>query len=260
MKLLQSPLVYVLAQVRITPVMKMEEYVPEVQDRLRKEGYPRFIEGQVQEVRFDSATGPRVAAHPRWDFQTKDARTGIILTRSSLVVQTNQYDTYEDFETHLERVIGIVGDAVQLDLVERLGLRYVDLIRPGDGESFTDYLKQGLHGLSAEELGVNQSLVRSETIGDTDVGRLVVRCVQVRQAAPLPPDLWPATLNFDHVTMRSDELVTVLDLDHYAEGSRDFDTSGILTAMGNLHDTLDGAFRAAVTDHAMSRWEAKEVG
>jgi len=251
--------VYVLAQVRIAPVMKMVGFIPEVQDRLRREGYPRFVEGQVQEVRFDSTTGPQLATHPRWDFQSKDARTGVVLTRTALVVHTNDYDTYEQFELELERALGIVGELVQPSLVERLGLRYVDLIRPRKGETYTKYLKPGLHGLSAEDLHVKKALLRSETVGDTDIGRLVVRCVQSMQAAPLPPDLWPATLDYSHIPVPRDELVTVLDLDHYTEAPREFDTAGILKAMGALHDTLDCAFRAAVTPEAMKIWKAKEV-
>ncbi len=259
LKLHQSPLVYVLAQARITPVLKMAVFVPEVQDRLRREGYPRFVEGKVQEILFDPMTGPQVEAHPRWDFQAKDRRTGIILTRTALVVQTNQYDTYEQFEAELERAIRIVGEVVQPSLIERLGLRYVDLIRPRKGESCTKYLKSGLHGLSAEELGVKKAMLRSETVGDTAIGRLIVRCVQTMQAAPLPPDLWPATLDFSTITVPPDELVTVLDLDHYTESPREFDAASVLDTMRHLHDTLDGAFRAAVTPEAMKVWKAEEV-
>jgi uncharacterized protein (TIGR04255 family) len=259
MKLHQSPLVYVLAQVRIAPVMKMADFVPEVQDRLRREGYPRFDEGQVQEVRFNLATGPLVSVQPRWEFQAKDGRSGIILTRTAVVVHTNQYDTYETFEAEIDRAARIIGEVVQPSLIERLGLRYVDLISPRKNESYTKYLKAGLHGLSERDLGVKKALLRSETVGDTDIGRLVVRCVQSMQATPLPPDLWPATLDFSDFQVPTDELVTVLDLDHYTETQRDFDVATVLDVMGRLHDALDCAFRAAVTDDAMKIWKAEVV-
>ena len=39
LKLRYSPLVMVLAQVRFSPVLKMADYVPAIQEKLRREGY-----------------------------------------------------------------------------------------------------------------------------------------------------------------------------------------------------------------------------
>ncbi len=60
------------------------------------------------------------------------------------------------------------------------------------------------------------------------------------------------------ITVPEDELVTVLDLDHYTEMPREFDTASVLDTMRHLHDTLDSAFRAAVTPEAITLWKAEE--
>ena len=50
LKLHKSPLVMVLAQVRISHVAKMGDYVDDVQERLRRSGFPRFEEGRGHEI------------------------------------------------------------------------------------------------------------------------------------------------------------------------------------------------------------------
>src|SRR5262245_9125468 len=135
LKFHKSPLVMVLAQVRTSPVTKMADYAAEVQEQVRRRGFPRLAEGTVQEILLTPG-GPQLRVHPRWEFQDKERTTGIILTQNGVVLHTREYDTFDVFADHLKLALEVVGKVVKPALVERLGLRYVDLIRPEAGETW----------------------------------------------------------------------------------------------------------------------------
>ena len=248
----------VLAQVRTSPVAKMAEYVPEIQERVRRRGFPRFLEGSTQEILLTSSGPPQLRAHTRWEFQDKERTTGIILSQNGVVLHTRQYDTFDAFAEHLKLILDVVGAVVNPSLVERLGLRYVDLIRPESGEAWTSYVKPGLHGITDESVGMRSSLHRSEIVGDTEVGRLVIRCFQTADGSFLPPDLAPSSLDYTGVSVQPRETLTLLDIDHYSERAREYDAGQVLEYMWRLHDNLDLAFRECATEHALAQWKAEE--
>jgi len=247
----------VLAQVRISHVAKMGDFIDDVQERLRRKGFPRFDEGRAHEILLRPGLQPEIREHPRWEFQNKERTTGIIVMQSAIVLHTNSYDTFDHFTKSLRLALEVVGDAAKPSLVDRLGLRYVDLIRPARGEVWTEYLKEGLHGLDPAAIGMTEGLQRHETVGPTKVGQLVVRCVQNRSGGFLPADLTPSTLDYSRISVEVGELVTTLDLDHYTEIARDFDVDDVMATMWALHENLDVSFREAATPHALKKWEAQ---
>jgi uncharacterized protein (TIGR04255 family) len=247
----------VLAQVRTSPVAKMADYAAEIQEQVRRRGFPRLAEGTVQEILLTPG-GPQLRVHPRWEFQDKERTTGIILTQNGLVLHTRAYDTFDVFAKHLKLALDIAGKVVKPALVERLGLRYVDLIRSDVDEAWTDYVKPGLHGIADASVGMRSSLHRSETVGSTEVGTLIVRCFQTADGSFLPPDLAPSSLDYASVSLRPNEIVTLLDLDHYSEQVREYDSEQVLEYMWRLHDNLDLSFRECITEHARVKWKAEE--
>jgi len=248
----------VLAQVRISPIAKMSDYIADVQERLRQNGFPRFDESTTNEILLQPGMQPQMREHPRWDFLNKERSTGIVVTQNAVVLHTNSYDTFDHFAKALRLALDVVREVATPELVERLGLRYVDLIRPSSDESWTAYLQDGFHGLRPEEIGMQQASQRHDIVGTTAIGKLVVRCVQ-SMGAFLPPDLLPSTLDYSKVQVPNDELVTLLDLDHYSEESRDFDVEQVMTTMWNLHENLDLVFRQATTEYAKKKWEAQPL-
>jgi uncharacterized protein (TIGR04255 family) len=259
LKLHKSPLVMVLAQVRISPIAKMGDYIDEIQEQLRGRGFPRFEQSRAHEILLLPGLQPEVRELSRWEFQNKDRSAGIVVLQNAIVLHTNSYDTFDHFAKSLRLALEVVGAVAKPALVDRLGLRYVDLVRTDPGEAWTDYIKMGLHGLNPDKIGMADGLQRHETIGTTLAGKLVVRCVQSRDGAFLPADLATSTLDYTKLTIRPDELVTLLDLDHFSEATRDYDVGQIMDGMSELHENLDTSFREAITAHALKRWEAQTL-
>src|SRR5690349_15320447 len=97
-KLTRSPLVLVLCEVKFAPVLSMSEYVPAIQNKLRRSGFPGFEVAQIQNIEFTSPTvPPKISALSRWSFQSSDGNSSVILTTESFAIQTTVYDDFESF-------------------------------------------------------------------------------------------------------------------------------------------------------------------
>ena len=243
----------VLAQVRISAVLKMKEHVPAIQEQLRHQGFPRFGEQRVHEVQL--VPEPLFTQRERWRFADRDAREAVVLAQDFIVLETSRYGCFEEFTERLQKVLGVVGSAIgaQATISERLGLRYVDLILPEPDEQPNDYLQQKLHGLRAEDLALEKMLNRFEARGQTPLGQLVVKLHQNEEGAILPPDLMASELAQGR-KVQSGGLITLLDIDHYSIQSRDYDPPALIDAMWQLHDYTEKAFLSAVTPLALERW------
>lgn len=253
LKLQHAPLVLVVAQARISPVLRMETFIPDIQENLRSHGLPRFNVAQAQEL----VLGPQLqfSMTPQWTFADKDGREEVVVSPSAVTVLTKEYDTFDTFSERLQQILGIVGEATDVALCERLGLRYVDLVRVGENEELADYLKPGLIGIPAEDLKFKKILYRFEARGATSVGEMVLRAFQTQDGTFLPPDLVTTQLKFD-VELDNEEFVTVLDFDHGSVAPRDFEPSALIRSLWDLHDSIDLAFRASITETALERWGA----
>jgi len=259
-KLKDTPLVHVLAQVRFTPVFGLKDRIQAVQARLRACDFPRYDQTTIQNLVIE-AGGQAMRLDPvaRYDFLNRDKTEGVVLTSDFVLVHTNKYSTYEEFDNRLRQVLTIVNAEVTPDLVERIGIRYVDLVRLDPGESFTQYLAPGLLGYAFEStqasLEIEGAASRMESIAKTASGsQLAVRCFQRADGTILPPDLWPTVLNYEGRTIPAGELVTILDIDHSSTQPVDFEVDPVADALAALHDKTDITFRGAVTPYALQKW------
>jgi uncharacterized protein (TIGR04255 family) len=230
----------------------MGAYVPEIQERLRKKGYPNFRTAETREVVFSPEV--KVSSATRWMFADKERRTAVVLAPEFVVLETSRYDVFDSFADAFEKILVEIRDVAKVELAERLGLRYVDLVRVEQGEAFEPLFQQGLHGVAGDGL-FSDARHRYEMIGDTKVGKLVLRLTRTR-GAWLPPDLVAEDLNYEATPPR-DEAVSILDIDHFSESQRDFEPTALVKQLWELHDFTDKAFREAVTPIALERWGAQ---
>ena len=255
-----SPLIYVVAQVNISAVVAIERYVPEIQETLRKSGFPGYTNVQVPEIIFD-AVGSRPVITPlsRYEFQDKEARTAIVLTPKSIAVHTNQYSTFDSFHTVIALALGAVHQIAGLQLHERIGLRYVDLIELEVGEELKDYLAPHLMGYDQTAIGVTGGLFSFQFEANTAYGRLFARHYPPPIGNMLPPDLAGMSLNYAYRSAPSPGKASLLDFDHASDYKGDFIIEDVLDALENLHDGLDIIFRNSVTKAALEKWGKEDV-
>jgi uncharacterized protein (TIGR04255 family) len=256
----KQPLALVAAQVRFSPVRRMNDYVPAIQEEFRRHGYPIERAGKVQQLSITPGA-VQVVEQERWEYRTKDETWSVLVLQDNVVLQTTAYQRFEAFAEHLDRAVRTVlakTEHDQLGVVQRVGLRYVDLVQPRAGEDFRFYLRPGFHGVADEVFLPGSHRLHVESSGRTGVGDLqgtmVVRVAQNDQGFDLPPDLVGGAPKHSS-RAKPGELVTLIDMDHFIEGTFDPNTDWIVARAYEMHDHLIETFhKHVVTEKAIEAW------
>ena len=252
----KSPLIIVLAQVRITPVLSLETYIPRLQDILRTREFPRLITRKMKTTTQDSTGRTQISEATDWVFADKAGQFALVVGDRSIALVTSAYVSFENFAARIQECLQIVHEVVNISGVERLGLRYVDLIEPSAEKPLSYFLESCVLGLSLEGLGLRMSS-HSQTIFETSENRkLVVRATERPRGLVIPPDLLSLQLKL-RKSHTLEQTFGILDLDHYAEFPEpdDYSTSGVIENLCELHDVVDQAFRKATTENAKLDWK-----
>src|SRR5262245_49029180 len=121
-KMSNAPVYYALAQAHFNPVAAMTKYVDQIQDRLRREGYPLFEPQQFTQLQM--LPEPQIQQTVSWLMTKSDRTAGFILGSSAITYHTTHYQTHKEFIQELLQGLTAVHDVVSLDHISRLGLRY----------------------------------------------------------------------------------------------------------------------------------------
>lgn len=262
-KLDRPPLIFVLVQVVISPITKIEKYVPDIQDQLRRHGFPLFEKRSINQVKFSLPEKElETQTINMYRFGNASNDTIIILNEQGCVLQTSNYSNYESTMKMMAGVLATVHEILNIDLAMRLGIRYVNLIRVSYADAGT-YLHPSMLGLPPDSLGDSLTAVeRSMVLVDKDdeARTLVTRVQQVKNGAFLPSGLDPFGLQFDErLRPQQDEEVVILDLDHYREQQQPFEPDTVIQEFSILHDRVEQRFHAVTTSEARKRWGFRSV-
>ena len=262
-KMSNAPVYYALAQAHFNPVAAMAKYVDQIQDRLRREGYPLFEPQQFMQLVVPGpgqarSLEPQIQQSVSWLMTRSDRTAGFILGPSSITYHTTHYQTHNEFIPELLRGLTAVHDSVLLDHIGRLGLRYLDAVLPRAGETTEQYIADGLHGI---DFNAARRHAMTESVFDTDTHPLVPKGILVvrvyRMIAPLsfPPDMLPAGLAIaPKFEIEKPREHAIIDTDHYVEGRMPVEMNKLNEQLFSLHDTIKSVFGATTTDHARAAW------
>lgn len=260
-----APVFHALAQARFSPVAAMNRYADQIQDKLRREGYPLFelqdvthlvVSGAVQA----QAAVPQIANTPSWLITRADHSAGFILEPSSITYHTTRYDTHGTFLPEFLRGLAAVHEVAGLDHVQRLGLRYLDAVLPREGEQVEQYLAGGVHGISGtfnarQRYRLSESVFEMETGPLSPSGTLVARVYRMNALLRLPPDLPPGGLMLDpRFVLETPQEHAVIDTDHFVEGQLPVDIGGLEAQLRSLHAGIRAVFDATISRHAHNVW------
>ena len=215
----------------------------------------------MRNIRISPASPPEMSVAPRFEFQNKERTCGIVVQSDSVAVHVSRYSSFDDFCSVMQYALDTVHSVVTLGLIDRVGLRYVDIVQPAEGETLAHYLHSGLLGLNDADVGARRSHRMSAYQGETEAGTLILRMSQRSDGGFLPPDVEPSPLSHAELGIRPGEVLTVLDFDHFREFTKeplDFSTEDVVRYLWRLHNNTDLAFRSAVTEYALSAWGSEE--
>lgn len=258
----RQPLVLVLGQVRFSPIRQIDRYIAEIQEQFRRSDFPVERTGKVRQITFGPGKQHEVTEQERWEYRTKDEKWSVLVTQDDVVLQTTAYQRFEDFAARFQSVIQTVLEKTEHDhlgIVQRVGLRYVDVVKLREGEDFRAYVRSGFHGASDVVFQHGTHRVHLESAGRTQIGddvpgTMVVRVVQNDQGSSLPPDLVAGAPKHANLA-KAGEVVTLVDMDHFIEGTFDPDAEWIVERAFEMHDHLIETFHNhVVTEAAIKAW------
>jgi uncharacterized protein (TIGR04255 family) len=255
LKLLRSPLIFVLAQVKIAPVLAIEEKIPALQESLRKSGYPRLTIRQIQ-LPILTMDGQMKLAEPnrQWEFTNKENTASITVDSEGITHQVTRYDVFESFMRSMEEALSMFAEHVAPGLMSRVGLRYVDLVVPAAGKEIQDYFSESLRGFQIHSAAQRDAFFTESISSTGPASKFIHRYVEASRGFGFPPDLLPISLKF-----KQDRLLQspfgLLDMDHYTILDEDFSIQTALSHFFTLHEHQTKAFRASITDAALEEWK-----
>ncbi len=256
-----APLALVLAQVRFSPYLTIGNAIPTIQDALRK-AYPVFRKSQTQTIEFGPGGAPTISAVERFNFVDADNREGFIAQHDSLVFLATRYKTFDDFEAKHRIVLECFERTLPDLFVERLGLRYVDVIVPRKGENPEAYVIEGLQGCRLETftpLAFQSQYVANWKLPD---GAMKFRFTSGVRKPFLPPDLHPIELGIPEVIQRAIEAsksniaIGLLDFDRMREHRGTFTATQVLEMFSAMHSDASLAFKRAMSPLAKETWNS----
>jgi uncharacterized protein (TIGR04255 family) len=240
----------------------MPEFIPQIHDLLRKEGFPEDVSSTVQQVVITPGNQPQITERKQDEFRSKDNQWSLTISEDMLALVTTAYNRFEGFASRLRRCLEIVDQVAEIHhgLINRIGLRYVDVINPHPpGETFRNYLQPSLHGPKSSVFTDSNQWMHLESVGRTEVGTMIVRITQNDQGIVLPPDIIHKPMKHK-MKVDAGKLITLVDTDHYAESSWDYDLESIINKTNELHEAINAAwFNDLVTQEALDIWGAERV-
>lgn len=257
-KLANAPVYYALAQVRFNPVALMEKFANELQDHLRRSGFPIFETEVGRHIDFGDISNPQdakptITETPNWFFTNSDRSNGYVLGPDFLTFQSTNYVDHEEFFQSLCKGLDLLNEVASIDGISRLGLRYLDAIVPEPNESTNLFLHPNVQGVDFGLASIGGSW---ESAFKTEQGILVAKIFKASKALlGFPVDLQPRSLLIrNKFVFPEPREHAVMDLDHFSEQPLPMDADVIYENFMKLHAPLNQCFRVLATDHAFSRW------
>ena len=265
----KQPLALVLAQVRFSPILTIEEHIPKIQDFLRRNGYPVYTNQQnfFLEVLPAGPVNIKQTAITQWRFENPSLDTVVLIDREQVLFQTSSYTSFEDFIGNFGGILKSVLQITEHDkygVFVRLGLRYIDQIKKQYATDDIDsYLKPELRGMICPEYINNKKQYSIAMLGDTKPadgleGQLAIRVFRGEKGLDLPPDLMPSAPT-NRKTVTDDEDIAMVDMDHYWIGSMGPNnniTEAIEEMFYRLHDTIiHGFHNSVISEEGIKKWE-----
>ena len=257
---LKSPPVYAaVAQVRFNPVLKLDDFLPDIQEGMRRAGFPAYQRHNTVAIQLsflqDGQPTPQTIERPRFVFGNVQKTHSFILDIDALTLQSTDYGRFEDFSGFFMQGLALVHEAVTLSFTDRIGLRYLDRVFPSRGDELAQYLAPEALGLSAK-LGGKPQQSYVETICEVGTYKLRSRVVVQGGGLAFPPDMVLGDLLVLKRLANYEGLHAIIDSDGFLETRENYSPESVAGHLDSIHTIIGDAFHKIITDHSRKVWSA----
>jgi uncharacterized protein (TIGR04255 family) len=246
--LAKAPLVRVIAQVRFPLVVGVErrDFIAPFQETVR-ETYPVLRQEQTQGVLVGPAWVTPVPGQTAWRFSDVDGRWRLSLTPDFLALETTSYKRRSDFLLRLRDALIALDRHIEPQIVDRLGVRYIDRIVGDDVREISGLVRSQVSGISGTDAAAHMLHSLCESVFALDGARVLARWGQLPAGSTVDPTAIEPT----------DEVSWILDLDMFTTAPAPFVVEGVLGEARRFAERIYTFFRWAVTDEFLRRFEGE---
>ncbi|ASV97588.1 TIGR04255 family protein [Paraburkholderia aromaticivorans] len=261
-----SPLLYALASVRFAPLPLLPSKIPEIHEQLR-DATPLLqnVQQQTQLVMTHGATPIAESSTQAWLIMASDRSFGVQLGTEQVLFFARRYSRFAAFGEFITRCLGLLFEHMKFLDVTGTGVRYVDHIKPRQGETLADYVAEDfltppvptfdpIGGVSQYIYGAGESQLRVRSVFSAEALSIPVDLIGLIATIQGPEN--PLILT----KLQRDEML--LDMDSVLNFSqpRRQDLKEIEKTLDNLHKNANAFFRhdAVCTDFAFEVWRGEK--
>lgn len=257
-----APVYFTIAQARFNPILSLDSFVPQIQEKLRNAGFPDFQKATLTTLNIPPASIQPDQSLPqsplsqtaRYIFGDMDRTSIFLLDPNAFSLQTTHYDVFETLSSSFKTGLQAVEEAVSLSYTDRIGLRYLDAVFPKPEETLRDYLCPGLLGLTEKFKDHGLTYAFSENLASVQGINVRLRVIIQDGKIGFPPDLVPLTLRLDEGFAELQGRHAIMDTDGWSESREKFTLENVAEQLRRIHEEIDKAFRASVTEKALRVW------
>lgn len=246
-----APLVRVLAQVRFPLVASLSnaDFIASFQEAIRRD-YPILRPEHIRGVVMDPKGPISTRSTSIWRFQDTEKTWRASLAPDFLALETTQYVSRDDFLQRFEQVLIALRDLIDPQVLDRLGVRYIDRIVGDDLQDISALVRPEVAGIMASPLAEHALHAISEHMFalPEQSGKLLARWGQVPAGGTVDPAAVDAI----------DAPSWLLDVDAFIEDSSPFDVDAVLRRARDFAERIYAFFRWAVTEDFLRRYGGEQ--
>jgi len=245
----RAPLARVIAQVRFPLIASVEsqEFIAPFQEAIRRD-YPVLRQERAGGIVLGPMGAAPLPESRVWRFSDSSKHWRASLAPDFVALETTSYTSRGDMLDRLGRLLRATEANVNPQLVDRVGVRYIDRIAEANLDRLGAMLRPEVAGLLSAGIGHSALHSLSENIFTLpgESRRLLARW-----------GLIPENATYDANALEAiPQKSWILDLDVFDDESRPFDTTALLELAQSFAETSYKFFRWAVTDEFLREYGA----
>ena len=246
-----APLVRVIGRVQFARISKIEEerYIADFQEAIRDK-YPLFERALVSGIDVSVLQGvmqTRPAASILWRMSDLESSFRVILGTDAIMLETEKYDSRDDFLSKFDFVLKNFADNVQPSLVEAVSVRYIDHLSDAkDISNLPNLINRELVNVLQSNLVDSVEASMTDIVARTEEGKINVQFGLVPPNVTYAPDLVPAI----------DTESWILDVDSRSTGcdGKEFNAEMLREELARAAARAYAFFQWSVTDQFLDRF------
>ncbi|HDR9037953.1 TPA: TIGR04255 family protein [Burkholderia contaminans] len=261
-----APLAYVAAELRLASILNLDPFAASLQDALGAR-FPRLVRGQQFGFIFEPQ-GVRQQVAPRFHFLTAEADACVVLTADVLALHVTRYTDSAAFSALFTEVVAALVQVREHQFVERVGLRYWDIVHAEGGLGVADFFAAPLSALLVPVNGARLARDVHELTYEVSGPPPHVATTRLSLTAPvaqpqplnlmLVPELIPSSrLQSTQELAATDSAAKVgyLDIDVSTEIKAAVDVARFAGVMRVLHETQSALFKGLTSARGQAYWK-----